>query len=404
MSSQTSLISSTLLRILPSNPNPNPNPGTPAQPTVTLNAAPDLLFAFLHSHLTNLGFKQVPETPENQLESPWPLTPESYSLQYKHDRSSLSFVLKGVVVATKLMVHCVAVEDGSVHSLEYTIPDIVTATFPVTLTVPQSALAETPTLPADENPILPLLKDKERTLEEVLYTFKTRVVDKVAPNLNKDGYQPPSETTASRNEQDRRDLRDYGREGGRDGGWVGGVPDPSFRGGPSRPFPMGGVGGGYGTGDLDLDPFAAAPGLIPPRGGLGGIGGGGMFVGPGHPIFGGGGSGSGSSGPIYGGPGAGGYLPPGAVPPNARFDPIGPFGPAPGYGPGYNGPSGRGGFGGGIGSPFGDGGMGGGGFAGGGVPRGGFGGRGGGRGGRGGFRSGPDNDEMPPPGFDDYYS
>jgi proteasome inhibitor subunit 1 (PI31) len=54
----------------------------------------------------------------------------------------------------------------------------------------------------------------------------------------------------------------------------------------------------------------------------------GMFVGPDHPMF----QGEQRSRPgPFAGPGPE-RLPPGAVPPGARFDPISPFGPMPGRG------------------------------------------------------------------------
>ncbi|KAJ2508922.1 hypothetical protein IWW47_000349 [Coemansia sp. RSA 2052] len=74
----------------------------------------------------------------------------------------------------------------------------------------------------------------------------------------------------------------------------------------------------------DLNPLGRHHPFGPPDMGEGG----GMVVGPGHPMFrqGGDDDGNGRPGP-FGGPQA---LPPGAVPPGARFDPIGPFGPRPG--------------------------------------------------------------------------
>lgn len=108
--------------------------------------------------------------------------------------------------------------------------------------------------------------------------------------------------------------------------------------------------GPYSVGDVDLDPLAIAPGLIPPGHfgprsplGSGMHPGGGMFVGPEHPMFTGGGGGFGGGVPRPGplaGPG-GQRLPPGAVPPGARFDPIMPFGQPP-PGPGPRGPFGPG--------------------------------------------------------------
>ncbi|KAJ2725687.1 hypothetical protein GGI07_001055 [Coemansia sp. Benny D115] len=84
-------------------------------------------------------------------------------------------------------------------------------------------------------------------------------------------------------------------------------------------------------GSSDLNPLG---GGFPSQGG-------GMTVGPDHPMFRQGGAGRGGFGPgIPGGPE---MLPRGAVPPGARFDPIGPFGqmpgparPAPRGGPGGN--------------------------------------------------------------------
>ncbi|KAJ1962729.1 hypothetical protein GGI12_002476 [Dipsacomyces acuminosporus] len=75
----------------------------------------------------------------------------------------------------------------------------------------------------------------------------------------------------------------------------------------------------------DVDPIGRLV-VIPPSGAD--EGGGGMVVGPGHPMFRRGGDGGDGFDPeIPGNPQA---LPPGAVPPGARFDPIGPFGQMPG--------------------------------------------------------------------------
>ncbi|KAJ2747844.1 hypothetical protein GGI20_000139 [Coemansia sp. BCRC 34301] len=68
--------------------------------------------------------------------------------------------------------------------------------------------------------------------------------------------------------------------------------------------------------------------------------GGGMVVGPGHPMFRQGGDNDSGRPGVFGGPQA---LPPGAVPPGARFDPIGPFGQMPGPARPQGGLPGRGG-------------------------------------------------------------
>lgn len=88
-----------------------------------------------------------------------------------------------------------------------------------------------------------------------------------------------------------------------------------------------------GTRNPDLDPFAASPGvanpldttLQDPSRGLREPHG--MFVGPGDPLFTNAADSQHHPGQVFGGPQS---LPPGAVPPGARFDSIGPFGPIPG--------------------------------------------------------------------------
>lgn len=154
-------------------------------------------------------------------------------------------------------------------------------------------------------------------------------------------------------------------------------PNPAPDSDPSRPFSLPSAAGiprnplEIGRSDLEplggniRNPFAPSPIF----GGVGGgFGGDGMYVGPSHPMFrdrmdplGSGGLG-GRTGPW----GGDGYLPPMGAPPGARFDPVGPF--EPGRGPGPGAPGGA-------------------------APRRGFG------PGGGGGAAGPDNDEFMPPGF-----
>lgn len=214
-------------------------------------------------------------------------------------------------------------------------------------------------------------------VKDLTNTFKIQIVQRLIPGLRKDGYQEsPSEgegSSGSRNNDRRGDDNnqqpplvqpnrpDYNPQ----------HPEEDYRQPPFRnPLIIG---------DRDLDPLGGGsnnPLALPGRGGGGfgppplfggGDNGGGMYVGPNHPMFrdrfqnpdnGGFPGGIGGGGPLGGG---NNFLPPGAVPPGARFDPIGPGGPFPH------------------------------------PNRGGFGGRGGGGAGRGRGRGDPDWNDLRPP-------
>ncbi|KAJ1821382.1 hypothetical protein LPJ60_002649 [Coemansia sp. RSA 2675] len=106
-------------------------------------------------------------------------------------------------------------------------------------------------------------------------------------------------------------------------------PSSSEEGEEGRPHLQG---SGYSTHGTPVNPANVGRDDLNPLGHPFGSGigeGGGMVVGPGHPMFRQGGHGGDDVGRpgIFGGPQT---LPPGAVPSGARFDPIGPFGQMPG--------------------------------------------------------------------------
>ncbi|EIE88334.1 hypothetical protein RO3G_13045 [Rhizopus delemar RA 99-880] len=164
---------------------------------------------------------------------------------------------------------------------------------------------------------------------DFIKSIKLNIIQRLIPGLNKPGYEDSSSQSTSTTHRPTHPPQ----------------PNPTPLGleGPTTPYNPLAVGGD------DLNPFGDRLRLP----GSGGRGGGGMHVGPDHPIFG--------SGGFHDPFGSGGRenLPRGAVPPGARFDPITP----PGMGFNPRGPRG---------------------------PR--------------GPRSGePDNDELMPPGFDNMF-
>ena len=192
-------------------------------------------------------------------------------------------------------------------------------------------------------------------LRDLISQYKTTVIQALVPGLSKAGYTETAVPVASStNPTPAQPRRGYYPDPG------GPLIGPSN---PQHPQPVqpvgGGSGGGYrpfpGIGQSDLDPLAGLGGTTNPRGRIP-LGGGeadGMLLGPNHPLFRDRNTGSGSpfNLPGQGGGqqgiwGGDGFLPPGAVPPGARFDPIGPMGMGgprggfPGQGQGLGGPPG----------------------------------------------------------------
>ncbi|GBC08082.1 hypothetical protein RclHR1_00790032 [Rhizophagus clarus] len=266
--------------------------------------------------------------------------PNSYAFRYKHPQSSFTFLIKCMRLSNKFIVHGMGIEDNKTVTWEVITEDYTSPSFfPHTI---------------DKYGVEPIVHGfiSKNRIKDMINNYKINIVQKLIPGLNKPGYEESgtitTNTTAATRQQDHiydDPLRIPTRQPPR-------VPpifdDPYGGDEPSSVNP-------FNIGRDDLDPLGSNPIYGPPRFGGGGIQpfggpsrGGGMFVGPDHPIF--GQQGPRGGGGIYGGPQP---LPRGSVPPGARFDPIGPFGPT-------------------------------------GQPRGGF--------GRRGRTSGePDNDELPPP-------
>ncbi|KAI8804544.1 PI31 proteasome regulator N-terminal-domain-containing protein [Cladochytrium replicatum] len=331
----------------------------------------ELIVLTLHAAMLSLGFRFVglgesgvpaehggEESGVTRLPNEWNATGDTFSFRYRHSQSTFTFLIKTIKLGPKLLVHGIAVQDGMVHNMEVTASDFVSplAQFPLTTATPSGS----DLLSAFSSEIM---------LKELINLYKTSIIQKLIPGLNKPGYEErgPTTTTGTQTFQNQDRPRppydprafDPLREPPR-------MPrfDPYGGGQPYNPY-----------GDIDLDPLAASPGLIPPGGGRFLPGGGGMHIGPNHPMFGGGGGGFGGGRGGFGGgdrffpSGGPGTLPYGGVPPGARYDPIGPFGAMP-TGPGGPRPQ------------RGPGGMG----------------RGSGH-----FSGEPDNDEMPPPGSHDMF-
>ncbi|CAB4374360.1 unnamed protein product [Rhizophagus irregularis] len=332
---------------------------------IILGSSQDALAALFHSIMQAVGFRLVGLGEEDNSEEDNKITnrdtegnvvglpkgwnahgPNSYAFRYKHPQSSFTFLIKCMRLSNKFIVHGMGIEDNRTVTFEVITDDYTSPSFfPLT------------TEKHNVEPIVHGFISSSR-IKDMINNYKINIVQKLIPGLNKPGYEESGTTTTtaqpSATRQQEPIYNDPLRIPTRQPPRVPPIFDDPFGGDePSSINP-------FNIGRDDLDPLGSNPIYGPPRFGGGGIHpfggpsrGGGMFVGPDHPIFGRGGGGGGG---IYGGPQP---LPRGSVPPGARFDPIGPFGPV-------------------------------------GTPRGGF--------GRGNRTSGdPDNDELPPPGYNDMF-
>lgn len=302
-----------------------------ASPPAQLGSPADALSALIHTVMTRLDFRltglsdddrSAPSSSSdalssNQLPASWNANaPDHYCFRYKHHQSSLDYVVKVVKLGNKAVIHGIALQGSKTSTLEIPLADYFSPSF-----------FPYPHRSKDGERAEPLVNGfiGSSRLKDLVGAFKTQILQTLVPGLNKEGYiehsaHASSSAASSASAREARAPR----------------PRPPLEGDPDDPsqtrpralhpdhppwrHP-------YTVGDRDLDPLGGSPLAFPPRFGGGGgdafappplFGdtGGGMYVGPNHPMF---------RHRFPPGPSTG--LPPGAVPPGARFDPIYPTGP-----------------------------------------------------------------------------
>ncbi|KIO12836.1 hypothetical protein M404DRAFT_993810 [Pisolithus tinctorius Marx 270] len=277
----------------------------------TLTSAHDAISVLIHTAFTTLGFRLV-ATDDVSPARPHPnsVLPDDWNtkglvdrtFRYKHEQSSLEFLVKVIKLGQRTLINAIAVESDKSASLDISTNDFTSPSFyPHDVTRP------------DAPPLVHGFISPNR-ISDFICELKLKIIQKLIPGLRKEGYVEQSEDAST----------NVGPPASRS------VPVPVRPRPATPPFQI-----PYGPhshilpenpleiGRRDLEPFGgnpfAPPPLFPPHGGDG------MFVGPEHPIFGP----RGSRPDDLRGPWAGdGYLPPMGAPPGARFDPIVP-GPGP---------------------------------------------------------------------------
>lgn len=309
-----------------------------SSPSPLLRNPADALAAIIHTIMTRLDFRLTglseddrlaPSSSEsptssstNKLPPEWNAKgPDHYSFRYKHHQSSLDYLVKIVRLGNKAVIHGVALQGTKTSTMEVVLSDYLS-----------SAFWPYPREGKDEEMLVNGYIGSSR-LKDLTSAFKIQVLQQLVPGLRKDGYVEENSSNASSGGGggERSSTQSSGPSRPTAGTTQPRPPlaadedDPSLPSGYQPPFRNPLI-----IGDRDLDPLGGSPLALPPRfGGGGGAGfapppvfpggdtGGGMFVGPNHPMF----------RNRY--PPQGTGLPQGAVPPGARFDPIYPGGAGP---------------------------------------------------------------------------
>eukprot|EP01124_Arcella_intermedia_P032247 TRINITY_DN7487_c0_g1_i1.p1 TRINITY_DN7487_c0_g1~~TRINITY_DN7487_c0_g1_i1.p1 ORF type:complete len:312 (-),score=40.61 TRINITY_DN7487_c0_g1_i1:62-997(-) len=266
----------------------------------------DALFLLLHAFMESAGFRVVGigEAPDNliqdkQLPTDWNASLEAWAFRYRHFRSAMTFLLKGLRLGHTLLVHALALEQNEILTLELAVSDYV----------------------KDNCALEALSAECFERVDELCAAFKSKVILKLVPGVA--DLQPPAQPA-------RPTQPPSGATPAPDGqpGRAGPAPSPYdplrigpvHRPPPRYPFSSGGddllpgPGGGFGylPGGGPLAPYPFDPFS----------GGGGSLVGPHHPGF---GLRDPRMPPF---PNRGGPTP-FPPPPGARFDPFGPPGVRP---------------------------------------------------------------------------
>ncbi|KAI0775984.1 PI31 proteasome regulator N-terminal-domain-containing protein [Trametes elegans] len=275
-----------------------------------LGSQQDGITALIHTVFTVLGFRLIGTDESgpantfdnNVLPENWNQHgPGNYALRYRHEQSSLEFLVKVVKLGGRTLVNSIAIETDKTATLDISTNDFTSPSF-----FPHDLTA------SDAPPLVHGFISSNR-IDDFVSQLKLSTLQKLMPGLRKEGYTEQADTNAGPS-QPRAPEAPPARPRPEQPPFV---PEDVFpRASPRNPLEIG---------RRDRDPFPANPFAPPPL--FPDASGDGMFVGPSHPIFGAGmrGRGPGGQGPW----GGDGFLPPLGAPPGARFDPIGP-GPLPG--------------------------------------------------------------------------
>lgn len=344
----------------------------PSDDSSDLASSYEAIALLIHAYLAALDFrlcgfdedKSLPECEslKPRLPPQWNNGFGSLSFVYAHKQSSMRFIFRVDRMGAKVEIRGLAVGDENIHRFERTVRDVIRSDA-LPIRIPMNGEEE------DRSGLEDKLKSvfvSQQAITDILEDLKVKIIQKLIPKLQKDGYIETAEAEATATSERRaQEARNPNRpfRGDQPQSQIpppNPYPHPDYArprpGAPSGEFMPPGFEDpydinrppGYGSGlrmpgrsplnigHDDLNPPGLGP-HDPLRGSFtgGGLprpgGGSGMHPTFDDPLFQGGGG---------FGPGQGGYDP--QAPPGARWDPLGPGG-----GPRFPGQGGGGGFGGG---------------------------------------------------------
>ncbi|KAF8165204.1 PI31 proteasome regulator N-terminal-domain-containing protein [Crassisporium funariophilum] len=280
----------------------------------SLASPQDAIAALLHAAFTALAFRLISVDEDssslsssgNVLPVGWNKDgPGHYTFKYKHDQSSLVFLVRLSKLGTRTLVNAIALESDKVATLDVSTNDFTSPSF-----YPHDLEA------SNASPLVHGFISSNR-VSDLMSQFKLKIIQNLLPGLQKEGYTEVADATSTGTSSNAALLSQDQRSPRPRPVTPPDAPDryahypPSAM--PRNPLEIG---------RRDLDPFPtnpfAPPSLFPHGSGDG------MYVGPDHPIFGFGRTDPSAERRPWGGDG---FLPPMGAPPGARFDPVGPLFP-----------------------------------------------------------------------------
>lgn len=152
-----------------------------------LNSKQESLSLLIYSIFLITGFRLIGLEEDSLLERPrdlndaclpdhWNASKDHFDFKFKHDQSSLTFLVKCLKLADKFIVHGYAIEEGKVHEFDIHMDSFINSQ----LSFPLEGFS-----------------DIFIHLDDLVSDVKSKILHKLIPGLTKIGYEPTIPTTTT---------------------------------------------------------------------------------------------------------------------------------------------------------------------------------------------------------------